>query len=122
MRSPFRETQARARNKVGNYPGDQNFAGRTEGHDASGGVNAYSRDIAAPDLNLAGMETGAQLQAHARYSGGKRQGATNCATGSIKHRKDAITCCLNQSSAILRDKVICGSIMFVENAPPELIT
>ncbi len=62
MRTALGKLQARSGDEIGNDPGHEDLAGVAMRHDASGGVHCDAANIAASQLDFAGMETSAQGQ------------------------------------------------------------
>jgi hypothetical protein len=81
MRTSFGEFQAGASDEIGDHSGNKNLARRAVRHDASRGVNGDAADIPTSQLDLAGMQTGAQRQADLFTRGFKRQRTPHRAAG-----------------------------------------
>src|SRR5271168_3912937 len=83
VKSAVAELEAGAGHEVGHDPRDQHFVRLRLRHDARGGVHGDAADIPAPDLDFAGMQSGAQRQADLLGGRPERQRAADRASRPI---------------------------------------
>lgn len=116
------ELEARPGDQVTNRRADEDLAATGEGRHASSDVDGDTSDPVAGDLDLAGVDTGTDLnpeRPHASDSGGR---APDGAAGTIEYREEAVACRIDLASSETSQLRSHEHVMAFEEFSPRAIT
>src|SRR6266478_6681471 len=113
------EAQAGARHQIFDRGRHDHLARSGGVHHAGGNVHPDARHVLAPELYLAGMESGADLDAERLHAGRDRLGATDGARRAVEGGQDAVAGVLHQPPTIpLQLSTDEGVVLVEEIFPP----
>src|SRR3954470_3462762 len=90
VRAAVGELEAGADHEVLDRAGDEHLAGRGLGADASADVHGHAADVVSHHLDLAGVQTGANVEAERLHSLGRRRRAADRSGRAVERRQEAI--------------------------------
>jgi hypothetical protein len=108
----------RADDQIPHGPGGQDLPGPGRGHDPRRDVHGDSPDVAVAELDLAGVQSGADLQADPLELLAERGHAAERPAGAVEGGQDAITGGLDQLPVELPDQPAGQLVVDLQQLPP----
>src|SRR5579883_3185960 len=90
-------------------------------HDPCGRVHGDSTDVVASDLDLAGVQAGANGKTDLFRGGAVGQGAANRASWAVERRENTIASALHHRAAMLYDHLPRNLIVITKQPKPSLV-
>jgi hypothetical protein len=112
------EAEICAGDEVAHGGGDENAAALSQFRDARRDVHGHAADLAALDLDLAGMESGSHGDPNRTHPIDDRRGAADGTGWAIEGREKAIAKSLNLAPAVTREFLTDSLIVPIEQTAP----